>query len=463
MGDVSFVRTEMLGEKPPPTGQTGLIKWLRENLFSSIGSGVLTILAVYLIYQVLSGILPWVVQSSWTASSLKECRAAISLAYGEGTDGACWSVINERFFQLLFGFYPLDFDLLSVVTGVEADLIKEDRTGTASGLQIYLFGYWRLNLAMVFMVVAILPVLFDKLPRKMLIFSALYPFLGFWLIWGGSIWLPISIILGLVIAYYATLLLPTIIGSLGAIIAAMLLPVLWWLFLAGPFAGAIHSIIPIGIESVDSDRLGGFTLSIIIGITGITLSLPIGVMLALGRQSNLFVVKTICVGFIEFIRGVPLITLLFVASTLLNYFMPPGTNFDLVLRVMIMVTLFASAYMAEVIRGGLAAIPKGQYEAASALGLDFWKSTRLIVMPQALKISIPNIVSNFIGLFKDTTLVSIIGLLDPIGLSNAIRANQQWNGIVWELYAFIALMFFIVCFGMSRYSMYLERKLRTGH
>jgi len=170
-----------------------------------------------------------------------------------------------------------------------------------------------------------------------------------------------------------------------------------------------------------------------------------------------------CVGFIEFIRGVPLITLLFVASTLLNIFMPPSTNFDIILRVLIMVTLFASAYMAEVIRGGLAALPTGQYEGADSLGLDYWQAQRLIIMPQALKISIPGIVGNFIGVFKDTTLVSIIGLLDPLGLSTAIRSNAEWNGIVWELYGFVALMFWIFCFSMSRYSMYLERKLQTGH
>ena len=175
------------------------------------------------------------------------------------------------------------------------------------------------------------------------------------------------------------------------------------------------------------------------------------------------VVKMLCVGFIEFIRGVPLITLLFVASTLLNYFLPPGTSFDLIARVLIMVTLFAAAYMAEVIRGGLAALPKGQYEGADSLGLDYWQAQRLIIMPQALKISIPGIVSTFIGIFKDTVLVSIIALLDPIGLSNAIRADTDWNGIYWELFAFIAVLFFIVCFGMSRYSMYLERKLRTDH
>ena len=198
-------------------------------------------------------------------------------------------------------------------------------------------------------------------------------------------------------------------------------------------------------------------------MTGIALSLPIGILLALGRKSDMPLVKWICVGFIEFIRGVPLITLLFTASLLLNYFLPPGTNFDIVLRVVIMVTLFAAAYMAEVVRGGFAALPRGQYEAADALGLDYWKAQRLIIMPQALKISIPGIVNTFIGLFKDTTLVVFIGILDPIGLSNAIRADSDWNGIVWELYGFIALCFFIFCFSMSRYSQYLEGKLKTEH
>jgi len=219
----------------------------------------------------------------------------------------------------------------------------------------------------------------------------------------------------------------------------------------------------VGLAPVGSSQFGGFLLSILIGLVGIVCSLPIGIVLALGRQSDLVIVKAMCVGFIEFIRGVPLITLLIIASTLLAIFLPPGTNFDKILRVMIMVTLFSSAYMAEVIRGGLAALPTGQYEAADALGLDYWKAQRLIIMPQALKISIPNIVSIFIGLFKDTTLVSIISLMDPLGFAKAIQATGEWNGIVWELYAFIAFVFFIFCFSMGRYSMYLERKLQTGH
>ena len=432
MSEQSFVRAEMLGEKSPPSSQVDIVKWVMSNLFSSIPNAIMTILSVWAVYYVLSGVLPWVFQSSWNATSLKGCRASIVEAYGEGTGGACWSVIRERWKQLLFGFYPKEL-------------------------------YWRPVLALILLFVAISPILYAKLPRKIMLFSMVYPFVGFYLLWGGSIWLPIVAAAGFVIAYLAIVTLPKLAGSLAATIAAGVLPVLFWVFAAGPLISGLNSIAPIGIESIDSDQMGGFMLSLTIGITGIALSLPIGVLLALGRQSPLFVVKTICVVFIEFIRGVPLITLLFVASVLLNYFLPPGTSFDLVLRVIIMVTLFASAYMAEVIRGGLAALPKGQYEAADALGLDYWKSTRLIIMPQALKVSIPNIVSNFIGLFKDTTLVSIVGLLDPMGLSRAILADQNWNGIVWEIYAFIAVLFWIFTFSMSRYSMYLERKLATGH
>jgi general L-amino acid transport system permease protein len=195
----------------------------------------------------------------------------------------------------------------------------------------------------------------------------------------------------------------------------------------------------------------------------IILSLPLGILLALARQSNLPIIKYSAVTFIEVIRGVPLIVWLFTASLLLNYFLPPGTNFDLMLRVIIMVTLFSAAYIAEVVRGGLAALPKGQYEGGDSLGLSYWQSMQLIILPQALKISIPGIVNTFIGLFKDTTLVVFIGLFDPIGLAGAIRASTDWNGIYWELFIFIGVMFFIFCFSMGRYSLYLENKLQREH
>lgn len=265
---------------------------------------------------------------------------------------------------------------------------------------------WRPNLAFLLMFVALGPILFDKFPArgKMFIFSVAYPFIGGWLLVGGF-----------------------------------------------------------GLEPVATTQFGGVLLTIVIGVVGITFSLPIGILLALGRASKLPAMRMLCTIFIEFIRGVPLIALLFVASTMLNYFLPPGTQFDLLLRVLIMVTLFASGYVAEVIRGGLQSMPKGQYEAADAMGLNYWQSMRLIILPQALKVSIPGIVNTFIGLYKDTTLVIIIGLFDVLGIMKSSLSDPEWNGLAAEAYIYTAIFFFISCFAMSRYSIYLENKLHTGH
>lgn len=218
-----------------------------------------------------------------------------------------------------------------------------------------------------------------------------------------------------------------------------------------------------GFALADATKYGGLMLTIIVGLVGIAGSLPIGVALALGRRSDLPVVRIICVGFIEFIRGVPLITLLFTASVMLPLFMPQGVTFALIPRVLIVVTLFASGYMAEVIRGGLQSLSKGQYEAGDAMGLTYWQSMLLIILPQALKVSIPAIVNTFIGLFKDTTLVLIIGLLDLLGVGKAALSDTKWVGLATEVYLFVALLFFIFCFSMSRYSIWLERQLATGH
>ncbi|WP_319825795.1 amino acid ABC transporter permease [Thalassovita sp.] len=432
MSKVAFVREEMLPQQAPPASSVGVIGWMRENLFSGLVNSVVTVLSVGFILYLATGLLGWAWTPTWASTSLTECRDVIR-ALGHEGHGACWGVIRDRWVQLLFGFYPSDL-------------------------------YWRPILAFVLLGVALAPVLYaDKVPAKLVYFSMAYPFIMPWLLWGGTVWGPLVAAAGFAIGYVVYKVADATLGALAAIIAAVAAAVIWWLFLAFPVAGMLGSAMSFGLEPVASRNFGGMTLSITIGVVAIACSLPIGIILALGRQSDLLIVKALCVGFIEFIRGVPLITLLFVASTLLNIFMPPGTNFDIIMRVIIMATLFASAYMAEVIRGGLAALPKGQYEGADSLGLNYWQAQRLIIMPQALKISIPGIVGTFIGLFKDTTLVSVIGLLDPLGLSNAIRADQSWNGIVWELYGFIALLFFVCCFGMSRYSMYLERKLRTDH
>ncbi len=434
MSDIAFVRHDQIPPSPPPSSAVGPVRWIKENLFATIADSILTLLSLAFVIFLAYEMIPWFWDSSWAPAemSLKGCRAEV--------EGACFAVINERFNQFVFGFYPSEL-------------------------------YWRPMLAFVLLLVALWPVLFDTAPRPLLWLTAVYPALAYWLIWGGTIWGPALAIAGPAIGWAIFRYVGPIVdkaigdafGPIVTMVGSVLAVILWWLFLVAPLDGAISSVLDIGLEKVESDKLGGFLLSLIIGVAGIAASLPLGIALALGRQSKMFFIRSMSVGFIECMRGVPLITLLFVANTVLAYFLPPGTTFDIILRVCIMVTFFSAAYMAEVVRGGIAALPKGQYEAADAMGLTYWQSMQLIILPQALKVSIPNIVSLFIGLFKDTVLVSQISLFDPLGILNPIRANQAWNGIVWELYGFVALFFFIFCFSMSRYSMYLERKLATDH
>jgi general L-amino acid transport system permease protein len=219
-----------------------------------------------------------------------------------------------------------------------------------------------------------------------------------------------------------------------------------------------------GLSEVGTDRWGGLMLTLIISLVGIAAALPLGILLALGRRSNMPIVKSFSVVFIEFWRGVPLITVLFMASVMLPLFLPSGSDFDKLARAMIGIILFQSAYVAEVVRGGLQAIPKGQYEAAVAMGLSYWKSMFLVILPQALKLVIPGLVNTFIALFKDTTLVLIIGLFDLLAIiENVLGSDAAWLGFFTEGLVFAAFVFWIFCFAMSRYSMALERKLDTGH
>jgi len=431
---VPFVRETMLPPAIPPRSEPGALRWLRENLLSGPMNIALTILGALILYGVLQGVLPWLLHSVWDAGSLGECREIIARTWGPDASGACWAMIRERWPQYLFGFYPADL-------------------------------YWRPTLAFVLMFVALAPVLFSFVPRAMLWFSAAYPVLAFWLLWGGSVWWWAMVIAGLGLGYLVFRLAVVRLGAIVAGTAALVAVTGWSLYAVAPLSEAMQRVLPVSITYVASDRFGGFLLSITIGITAIAGSLPLGILLALGRRSDMPLVKSLSVGFIEFIRGVPLITVLFTASLLLQYFLPPRTQFDIILRVIIMATIFAAAYIAEVIRGGLAALPRGQYEAADSLGLDYWQAQRLIIMPQALKISIPGIVSSFIGLFKDTTLVAFVGLNDPLkGITQVVRADINWKGIYWEPYVFVGAIFFLICFGMSRYSMYLERRLmRDNH
>ncbi|MCK5902370.1 MAG: amino acid ABC transporter permease [Cocleimonas sp.] len=269
--------------------------------------------------------------------------------------------------------------------------------------------FWRPNLAGILLILLTIPLFFEKTPKKVILGGfvlVVFPFIAFVLIHGG---------------YF-------------------------------------------GLSTIETDKWGGLMLTLIISFVGILCALPLGIILALGRRSNMPIVKSICVIFIEFWRGVPLITVLFMSSVMLPLFFSGGTDFDKLARAMIGIILFQSAYVAEVVRGGLQAIPKGQYEAAVAMGLSYWKSMFLIILPQALKLVIPGLVNTFIALFKDTTLVLTIGLFDLLAIvENVLGSDSAWLGFHTEGLVFAAFVFWMFCFAMSRYSMSLERKLHTGH
>jgi general L-amino acid transport system permease protein len=259
---------------------------------------------------------------------------------------------------------------------------------------------------------------------------------------------------------FIVLLVPMLIPSaprkgLNAILLFAVLPVLAFWLLHGGF----------GLEVVDTPLWGGLMVTLVLSFVGIAVSLPCGILLALGRRSKMPVIRMLCVTFIEVIRGVPLITVLFMASVMLPLFLPTGWNVDKLLRALIGVSIFTSAYMAEVIRGGLQAIPKGQFEGADSLGLGYWQKTRLIIMPQAIKLVIPSIVNTFIGTFKDTSLVTIIGMFDLLGIVKLNFSDANWASAVTPITGliFAGFIFWLFCFGMSRYSGFMERHLDTGH
>ncbi|MFD9896990.1 amino acid ABC transporter permease [Mesorhizobium sp. UC22_110] len=269
-------------------------------------------------------------------------------------------------------------------------------------------------------------------------------------------WRPILVGI-LFVALLAPLLIPRVPHKgLNAVLFFLVLPVVAFVLLVGGMFGLPH---------VETPLWGGLMVTLTLSFVGIVVSLPLGILLALGRRSKMPVVKMICVVFIETIRGIPLITVLFMASVMLPLFLPAGVTFDKFLRALIGVSLFAAAYMAEVVRGGLQAISKGQYEGADSLGLSYWQKMYFIVLPQALKLVIPGIVNTFIGMFKDTSLVYIISMFDLLAIVRQNFSDASWaspqtpaSGLI-----FAAAVFWLFCFGMSRYSMFMERRLDTGY
>ena len=253
------------------------------------------------------------------------------------------------------------------------------------------------------------------------------------------------------------LAMPSVKGKLvNALLFIFVLPIFAYVMLGGGI---------FGMTPVETAYWGGLTVTLVIAVTGIVASLPLGILLALGRRSKLPIIKLFSVIYIEFWRGVPLITVLFMASNLLPLFLPDGMTVDKLVRALIGVTLFTAAYMAETIRGGLQAIPKGQYEGAMALGIGYWRMMALVVMPQALKLVIPGIVNSCISLFKDTSLVQIVGILDLLSTVQSSATDARWASptTVNTGYLVAALTYFVFCFSMSRYSQFVERRLNTGH
>ncbi|RVU14856.1 amino acid ABC transporter permease [Methylobacterium oryzihabitans] len=240
-----------------------------------------------------------------------------------------------------------------------------------------------------------------------------------------------------------------------------------YFFVVFPLASyALLAGVPaLGLPAVPTSLWGGMLVTIVVSLVGIVVSLPFGVLLALGRRSRLPVVRLVCVIFIEFWRGVPLITVLFMANVMLPLFLPGDVTVDRLVRPLVGIALFSSAYMAEIVRGGLQAMPRGQFEGAMSLGLGPWLTMRLVILPQALRIVIPGIVNSYIALFKDTTLVSIVGIFDFIRTIESARVDPNWAAPTVSVtgYAFAALFYFLFCFGMSRYSRFVERRLSASH
>ncbi len=474
----------------PPRSEVGAVGWLRANLFSSITNSILTLVGIALVVWVVPPFINWAfVHAVWVGDSREACLVP-------GT-GACWAFVEAKFAQFMYGRYPVD-----------------DR--------------WRVNLTGILLVAGLIPMAIPRVPFKRenaLFLLVIFPIAALILLTGGNFTFPIGFVLllllfggmatglvagsvtvssvgrmalmaaaAVVVLAVAAFFVPTPEIALGglsfsaltllAIIAAAVAVAggiaairstpdrpgsesLWaiWAVIVGLLVVVFLLTFDFHLAFVETQLWGGLLVTLVVAIVGMVSSMPIGVLLALGRRSNLPVVKFASIVFIEFWRGVPLITVLFMSSVMLPVFLPPGVNFDKLLRALIGVALFESAYMAETVRGGLQAIPAGQYEGAKALGLPYWRMMQIIILPQALKIVIPGIVNSFISLFKDTSLVLIIGLFDLLGIVQLNFTDSNWTTYKTPAtgYVFAAFVFWLFCFGMSRYSMYTERRLDTGH
>jgi general L-amino acid transport system permease protein len=447
----SFVRDKMEVALAPPISEAGITGWMKKNLFSSPFNTVLTLIGAYLIYLIVPPLLEFsFFDAVWSGTDRNACTTEQQGgALPNGWHAACWPYIGAYMQFFTFGRYP------------DAEL-------------------WRPIFLFVLFFAGLIPLMMPTAPYKrfnMIFMLLVYPVLAFILLGGGNVklngfLLPESIMAPSEFKFWVDFAILTAV-VLGIVLLMQILtktdPILPLLVALGIMVviGLVMFFMSadFGLHEVETDNWGGLLLTLVIAVTGIAASLPIGIVLALGRRSEMPTVRLLSVIFIEFWRGVPLITVLFMSSVMLPLFLPEGVNFDKLLRALIGVGLFSAAYMAEVVRGGLQAIPKGQFEGAMAVGLSYWQSMRMIILPQAIKIVIPGIVNTFIGLFKDTTLVSVIGLFDLLGAINNSHTDSSWATPVMALtsYLFCAVIYFVFCFAMARYSLFMERQLDTGH
>ncbi len=449
-----FVRTEEAPLLPPPATEAGITGWLWHNIFESMADFnspmaalrslfmiAFSLLLVYLFGTQIYGLLDFAIFSAVFSDpdGLKR-EACWTVQQGgalpDGWHAACWPFVVAKQKFALFGPFPAD-------------------------------QLWRVYLALVLGAAGLAWVLIERLPYRRhagVLMLTVYPLATFILLTGGNIEVAMTrvaiwFVFGLALISIGRLGNAGRLGSVMAEFASSFAGVGWLIVAFATVTGI--AAIDFSLEPVDTGDWGGLLITLVVAITGIVVSLPLGIILALGRRSEMPVIRVLCTIFIEFWRGVPLITVLFMASVMLPLFLPAGVNFDNLLRALIGVMLFSAAYMAEVVRGGLQAIDKGQYEGADAVGLSYWQKMRLIVLPQALTHVIPGIVNTFIGLFKDTTLVSIVGIFDLLGAGQSAIADAAWSTPVQAItmYLYVGIIFFVFCFGMSRYSIYMENKL----
>jgi general L-amino acid transport system permease protein len=409
----------------PPTDDSGALGWMRRNLFSSWGNGITTVVLITALGWILSWFLEWALfTANFTATVGSECRG----------QGACWALIREKFRYIFFGSFPYE-------------------------------QHWR----PLFAVIAMLAMLILSADRRMwnwrlLVIWGVGSFVTFLLMF-GQLHIPLTLFLAVALVVGGIGVgMRKGIARAGEMNAYRALAAIGLVGLALHIAGILPawSLAIAPLSYVETSLWGGLPVTMILATYGLVFAFPYGILLALGRRSNLPLIKGLCVGFIELIRGVPLISLLIMASVMLPLFLPSGTTIDKFLRAQVAVILFAGAYIAEVIRGGLQSLPKGQFEAADAMALNYAQKTLLIILPQALRVVIPPLINTFIGFFKDTSLVLIIGIFDFLNTANQALVDPNWAGFPGEVYLFAAFVYFIFCFSMSRYSKYLEVELNKG-